>query len=153
MKRGGRGGAAGAGGGGGSPDDETEHAPPGRTRLDKWLWAARFFKTRALAAEAIDGGKVDVNDERAKRSKLIGAGDHIRVRNGPLEWQITVVDIADRRGSAQIAQGLYTESDASRARRAAVQEGLRNMPSAFAYGDSRPGKRDRRAIRRLKGDE
>ena len=132
-------------------DDDS--APPGKMRLDKWLWAARFFKTRALAAEAIDGGKVDVNGDRAKRAKLVGAGDGIRLRNGPLEWQLEVVDIAERRGSAQIAQGLYTETDASRQRREAVVEGLRSMPRVFAFGDSRPGKRDRREIRKLKGDE
>ena len=135
-----------------APDD-TDFAPPGRMRLDKWLWAARFFKTRALAAEAIDGGKVDVNGERAKRAKLVGAGDNIRLRNGPMEWQLEVLDIAARRGSAQIAQGLYSETEDSRKRRDAVVEGLRSMPTVFAFGDSRPGKRDRRAIRKLKGDE
>lgn len=128
-------------------------SPPGKTRLDKWLWAARFFKTRALAAEAIDGGKVDVNGDRAKRAKPVGAGDNIRLRNGPLEWQIEVVAIAERRGSAQIAAALYAESEASRKRREGVVEGLRTMPTVFAFGDSRPGKRDRRAIRKLKGDE
>jgi ribosome-associated heat shock protein Hsp15 len=135
-----------------APDDG-DASPPGKIRLDKWLWAARFFKTRALAAEAIDGGKVDVNGERAKRAKLVGAGDNIRLRNGPLEWQLAVVDIAERRGSAQIAQGLYAETEESRKRREAVVEGLRSMPTVFAFGDSRPGKRDRRAIRKLKGDE
>jgi ribosome-associated heat shock protein Hsp15 len=138
-----------------APADIEEHdvAPPGKVRLDKWLWAARFFKTRALAAEAIDGGKVDVNGERAKRSKLIQQGDSVRLRNGPLEWHITVVEIAMRRGSASVAQGLYHESEDSRSRRAALQEQLRQLPRGFAYGDSKPGKRDRRAIRKLKGDE
>ena len=133
--------------------DDGDDAPPGRVRLDKWLWAARFFKTRALAAEAIDGGKVDVNGDRAKRSKLVQQGDAVRIRNGPLEWQITVVEIAIRRGSAQIAQGFYSESAESKRRRADVQEHLKQLPRGFSYGDSKPGKRDRRAIRRLKGDE
>ncbi len=136
-----------------SAESDDEHVPPGRVRLDKWLWAARFFKTRALAADAIDGGKVDVNGDRAKRAKQVGEGDEIRLRNGPLEWQITVRDIAERRGSAEIASRLYEESETSRARREALQQQLRNMPTAFAFGDSRPGKRDRRALRRLKGDE
>jgi ribosomal 50S subunit-recycling heat shock protein len=92
-----------------APHDDDE-APAGKVRLDKWLWAARFFKTRAMAAEAIDGGKVDVNGDRAKRAKLVQAGDHVRLRNGPIEWQLQVTDIAERRGSAEIAQGLYTES-------------------------------------------
>ena len=135
-----------------APDTEDEAAAD-RTRLDKWLWAARFFKTRALAAEAIDGGKVDVNDERAKRAKQVGVGDHIRIRNGPIEWQIVVRDTSERRGPARVAQGLYQETEESRIRREKTQEGLRNMPRIFAFGDSRPGKHDRRAIRRMKGDE
>lgn len=132
---------------------ENTSGPSGKTRLDKWLWAARFFKTRALAADALDGGKVDVNGERAKRAKLVGVGDHIRLRNGPVEWQLHVVDIAERRGSAAIAQQLYEETVDGRTRREAVLEQLRHMPTTFAYGESRPGKSDRRAIRRLKGDE
>ncbi len=138
----------------GSQDDERDDddAPPGKVRLDKWLWAARFFKTRGLAAEAIDGGKVEVNGERAKRAKLVQAGDRIRLRDGPLEWQLQVRDIAQRRGSAQIAQQLYEEAAESRARREAVQLQLRQMPTAFAFGESRPGKRDRRELRKLKGD-
>ena len=136
-------------------DDADEETPssPGRVRLDKWLWAARFFKTRAMAAEAIDGGKVDVNGDRAKRAKQVGAGDRIQLRNGPVEWQLLVRAIAERRGSAEIASRLYEETAEGRTRREAVQEQLRHMPTAFAFGDSRPGKRDRRAIRRLKGDE
>lgn len=125
---------------------------PGKVRLDKWLWAARFFKTRSLAAEAIDGGKVEVNGERAKRSKLVQARDKVRLRDGPYEYQLIVHDIAQRRGSAQIAQTLYEETVESRARREAVHSQLKSMPTAFAYGDSRPGKRDRRELRKLKGD-
>ena len=131
---------------------EVDGAPPGKVRLDKWLWAARFFRTRAAAAEAIDGGKVDVNGDRAKRSRLIQCGDVVRVRNGPLEWNVTVAEIAKHRVSAQLAQGFYDESDESRRRREDVQEQLRQLPRGFAFGDSKPGKRDRRAIRRLKGD-
>ena len=99
-----------------------------------------------------NGGKVDVNGDRAKRAKLIQAGDRVRLRNGPIEWQLLVQDIAQRRGSAQIAQQLYEESAESRARREAVQTQLKSMPTAFAFGDSRPGKRDRRELRKLKGD-
>lgn len=141
----------------GAPPDNDESdpdsAPQGRARLDKWLWAARFFKTRALAADAADGGKIEVNDESAKRSKLVRAGDHIRIRSGPFEWQLLVRDIAERRGSAEIAAQLYEESGESRKRREDTATGLRNMPKGVAFGDSRPGKRDRRAIRKLKGDE
>lgn len=138
-----------------SREGDEHDAPswPGRVRLDKWLWAARFFKTRAMAAEAIDGGKVDVNGDRAKRAKQVGAGDQVQLRNGPVEWQLLVRNVAERRGSAEIASRLYEETAEGRKRREAVQEQLRSMPTAFAFGDSRPGKRDRRAIRRLKGDE
>jgi len=137
-----------------SPDhDDDMSAPPGKVRLDKWLWAARFFKTRALAATAIDGGKVDVHGERVKRAKLVQVGDEIRLRQGAIEWQVIVRAIAERRGSAEIARGLYEETAAGRQRREAVQDQLRRMPTAFAYGEGKPGKRDRRALRRLKGDD
>lgn len=132
--------------------DDDEQSPPGKVRLDKWLWAARFFKTRALAAEAIDGGKVEVNGDRAKRAKLVQASDEIRLRQGPIEWQLRVKDVAERRGSAEIAQRLYEEMADGRRKREAAQEQLRQMPTTFSFGDSRPGKRDRRVIRRLKGD-
>lgn len=134
-------------------DDDADDSASGKVRLDKWLWAARFFKTRALAAEAIDGGKVDVNGDRAKRAKQVHAGDEIRLRHGPIEWQLHVTDVAERRGSAEIAQQLYEETESGRRKREAAQEQLRHMPKAFAFGDSRPGKRDRRELRRLKGDE
>lgn len=134
-------------------DDTDDDSPPGKVRLDKWLWAARFFKTRALAAEAIDGGKVDVNGDRAKRAKQIQAGDTVRLRQGPVEWVLVVREAAGRRGSAEIARGLYEETEEGRQKRETVTEQLRQMPTAFSYGDSKPGKRDRRALRRLKGDE
>jgi ribosome-associated heat shock protein Hsp15 len=122
-------------------------------RLDKWLWAARFFKTRALAAEAIDGGRVDVNEDRAKRARHVRAGDLLRIRQGPIEWQIAVRGVAERRGSAEVARTLYEETEAGARRRALVTEQLRSMPTAFAYGAGKPGKRDRRALRRFKGEE
>lgn len=133
-------------------DAPASDAPTGKVRLDKWLWAARFFKTRALAAEAIDGGKVDVNGEKAKRSRLIAAGDRVEVRHGPVTWQVTVVEPASRRVSAQLAQEFYVESPEGMAARLETEQQLRSQPRTFQFGDSRPGKRDRRAIRRLKGD-
>ncbi|WP_337172642.1 S4 domain-containing protein [Gemmatimonas aurantiaca] len=134
-------------------DDDNDGLPPGRVRLDKWLWAARFFKTRALAAEAVDGGKVDVNGERAKRAKPVQVNDEVRLRQGPVEWCLIVRDVAERRGSAEIARQLYEETEEGRIRRERVAEQLRSMPTAFAYGDGKPGKRDRRALRRLKGED
>jgi len=137
-----------------SPDraHDDDEAPPGKVRLDKWLWAARFFKTRALAAEAVDGGKVDVNGDRAKRSKLIQVPDTVHLRSGPLLWQLVVRDIAHRRGSATVAQGLYDELAESKRVRESLEAQLRSMQTGFAHGDDRPGKKDRREIRRLKGD-
>lgn len=135
------------------PDPDDESVPAGKVRLDKWLWAARFFKTRALAAEAIDGGKVDVNGDRAKRAKLVQANDEVRLRQGPVEWVLIVRDVSERRGSADVARTLYEETEDGRRKREIVTEQLRSMPHAFSYGDSKPGKRDRRALRRLKGDE
>jgi ribosome-associated heat shock protein Hsp15 len=131
---------------------ETERDPEGRVRIDKWLWAARFFKTRSMAAEAIDGGKVDVNGERAKRSKLLQAGDEVRVRIGPYEQVVRVRAVAERRGSATIASALYEETADSRRAREALAAQMRALPSLFGQGN-RPSKKDRRDLRRLHGDQ
>ena len=121
-----------------------------RTRVDKWLWAARFFKTRSLAAEAIGGGKVDVNGERAKRSKMLQTGDEVRVRIGPFEHHVVVRGIAERRGSAAIAATLYEETVTSREAREKLALQMKNMPTAFAYDAGRPSKKDRRNLDRLR---
>ena len=121
-------------------------------RLDKWLWAARFFKTRGLAADAIDGGKVDVNGERAKRSRQLAVGDRVSMRLGLYEWPVAVQGVAERRGPAGDAQQLYAETAESIAQRAARKTQLDSMPQFFAHGEGRPTKQDRRALRRLKGD-
>jgi ribosome-associated heat shock protein Hsp15 len=121
-----------------------------RVRLDKWLWAARFYKTRALAADAIDGGRIDVNGDRAKRAKLIQAGDVVCVRRSPFEWIVRVRAVSEHRGPAAAAQQLYEETSDSRAAREARAVQLRSMPS-FAYDEGRPTKKDRRRIDRLRG--
>lgn len=131
-------------------DASDENVPPGKVRLDKWLWAARFFKTRALAAEAIDGGKITVNDERPKRAKLIQAGDAIAVRIGPYQHRIAVRDVSARRGSAAIAQTLYSESPESIAARADVAAQYKNAAMSFAFQEGKPSKQQRRAIDRLR---
>jgi ribosome-associated heat shock protein Hsp15 len=84
--------------------------PLAAVRLDRWLWAARFYKTRPLAVAAIDGGKVQVNGDRVKRSKLIKPGDQVRIRQDPYEYLIEVTELADKRGSAKVAATLYQES-------------------------------------------
>ena len=120
-----------------------------KVRVDKWLWAARFFKTRSLATEAVDGGKVDVNGARVKPAKLVGPGDEVRVRVGPQLFVVRVTDTAERRGSAEVAATLYEETEASRAARERVREQARLSPVTFDEG--KPDKRDRRDARKYKG--
>lgn len=119
-------------------------------RLDKWLWAARFFKTRALAAEAIDGGMVHLNGQRVKRSRVLKAGDEVRVRLGPFEHKVVVRLVSDRRGSATVAATLYEELPESRAAREALLEQHRLERAAGAADPGRPSKRDRRQIDHLR---
>lgn len=124
--------------------------PAAAARLDKWLWAARFFKTRALAAEAIDGGKAHLNGERVKRSKGIKIGDEVRLRLGPYEHRVIVKSVSDRRGPAAVAATLYEELPESRAIRAALLERRRMEMAADAQDPGRPSKRDRRQIEQLR---
>lgn len=120
-----------------------------KVRVDKWLWAARFFKTRSLATEAVDGGKVDVNGARAKPAKLVGPGDEVRVRVGPQLFVVRVTDTAERRGSADVARGLYAETAESLAARERAREVQRLSPITFDEG--KPDKRDRRDARKFRG--
>jgi ribosome-associated heat shock protein Hsp15 len=124
-----------------------------RVRLDKWLWAARFYKTRSLAAEAIAGGKVQVNGERVKRAKPLQVGDEIRIRQGPYEHQVVVHGLAERRGPASDAAQLYQETPASRAAREAMALKLKSLHAAFVPERGRPTKKDRREIEKLKRRE
>jgi ribosome-associated heat shock protein Hsp15 len=124
----------------------------GKVRLDKWLWAARFFKTRSLAVEAIEGGKVHVGGERVKRAKLLQVGDEVRVRLGPYEHQVVVRALAERRGSAAMAAELYEETSASREQRAAMAAQMKATAAAFAYGQGKPSKKERRDIERFRDD-
>lgn len=119
-------------------------------RLDKWLWAARFFKTRTLAAEAVGGGKVDVDGKRAKRSTIVQVGDRIRIRSGPYEHRITVRGVSDRRGPASEAQALYEEDAASRTAREELAARMRLEREIFTPPKGRPTKKDRREIARWK---
>ncbi|HTC22787.1 MAG TPA: RNA-binding S4 domain-containing protein [Gemmatimonadales bacterium] len=123
-----------------------------RVRIDKWLWAARFFKTRSLATDAVAGGKVEVNGERAKPAKLIHPGDEVRLRLGPYEHVMTVKALAERRGPASAAAGLYQERPESRAARERVAEQLKLGAAGWVPEEKgRPTKRDRRALDRLRG--
>ena len=121
-----------------------------RVRIDKWLWAARFFKTRSLATEAVVGGKVEVNGEGVKPAKPVKTGDEVRVRVGPYEHVLVVRDLAERRGSPAAAQALYEERPESIAARERLREQLRLAPAAFTYEEKgRPTKKDRRELQRF----
>ena len=119
----------------------------GSTRLDKWLWAARFFRTRSLALAAIEAGHVSVNGERAKPSRALRPGDALAIRRPPFEHDVVVRGVCDRRGPASQAQALYEETVASRARRAAVAAELKSLPAPVFKG--RPTKKDRRTLERF----
>jgi ribosome-associated heat shock protein Hsp15 len=127
--------------------------PEDRTRVDKWLWAARFYKTRSLAAEAIAGGKVQVNGERVKRAKPLQVGDEVRIRLGPYEHRVVVRELTSHRGPAARAVELYEEKPESRAAREALALQLKSLHAAFLPERGRPTKKNRRDIRRLKGKD
>jgi len=118
-------------------------------RVDKWLWAARFFKTRSLAAEAVSGGKIEINGERVKPSRVVRIGDKVGIRRGPYEWTIIVKDASRLRGSAPQAQQLYEETEASRRKREAAIAQLRLERPPELDIPGRPSKKDRRSIQRF----
>jgi ribosome-associated heat shock protein Hsp15 len=121
-----------------------------RVRVDKWLWAARFYKTRSLATEAVTGGKVEVNGERAKPAKTVKPGDEIRLRLGPYEHILIVRGLAERRGRASVAQALYEETQASHDARQRLAAQLAAAPATFVYEEKgRPTKKDRRDLSRF----
>ena len=119
-------------------------------RLDKWLWAARFFKTRSLASAAVDGGHVEVNGERAKPAKNIREGDELRIRLNQTTHVVHVRGLSERRGPAAEAQLLYEETEASRAERARLAEQRRLAPTPAYEEGGRPTKRDRRDMAKVK---
>ena len=122
-------------------------------RLDKWVWAARFFKTRALAAEAVAGGRVEVGGHRVKPGRDVRIGDVVRVRIGPFVHVVTVRALSGRRGPAAEAAKLYEEDPASRAERERLREQHRLAAQAFAYGEGKPSKKERRALEELRGQK
>ena len=118
-------------------------------RIDKWLWAARFFKTRSLAAEAVTGGKIDVNGARAKPSRIMRLGDKLSIRRGPYEWTVAVKGLAKLRGPAAEAQLLYEETEESIRKREAISAQFKfERPPEFNI-PGRPSKKDRRAVLRF----
>ncbi len=121
-------------------------------RLDKWLWAARFFKTRSLAQQAVAGGRVQLNGERTKRSHEVRVGDAIDVRVGDRRWEVVVRALSERRGPPEEARKLYDETPASRAERERRQDLRRWGAEPAASLKGRPTKRDRRLLDSLEAD-
>ncbi len=118
-------------------------------RLDKWLWAARFFKTRSLAGDAVTGGKIEVNGARAKPSRIIRLGDRLSIRRGSYEWTVVVKGLAKLRGPAPAAQLLYAETEESIRKREITSAQLKlERPPEF-HSPGRPSKKDRRALLRF----
>jgi ribosome-associated heat shock protein Hsp15 len=121
-------------------------------RIDKWLWAARFYKTRSLAQAAVGGGKVKVDGERVKPAKEIAPGDRLAIHIGEYEWLVTVRALANNRGPAEVARQLYEEDEDSRARRTAQVADRRAHMTVFAERKGRPTKRDRRQLERWRSN-
>jgi ribosome-associated heat shock protein Hsp15 len=119
-------------------------------RLDKWLWAARFFKTRSVAREAVSGGKVHLNGNRAKPGRSLDIGDELRIQRGEEEYIITVVELSTRRGPAVVARTLYNESGESRTKREQLAEQRKLEHQQHASRERRPDKRQRRRLVRFK---
>ena len=122
-----------------------------RVRMDKWLWAARFFKTRALAARACELGRIESNGQPAKASREVRSGDLLQVKNDGGDFQVEVVLLSEMRGPAAVAQTLYRETEASRELRLKLAEERKAMPHFEASREGKPSKRDRREIGRLRG--
>lgn len=120
--------------------------PTASVRIDKWLWAARFFKTRSLATDAVDSGKVRLNGERIKPARSVKIGDTLDIDNGATEWEVVVRELADKRGSATVAQTLYSETAHSIARRQQQAEQRKFFREPGESIKGRPTKRDRRLL-------
>jgi ribosome-associated heat shock protein Hsp15 len=120
-------------------------------RMDKWLWAARFFKTRSLAAKACDLGRIASNGQAAKSAREVRVGDLLQVKNDSGDFQVEVLVLSDTRGPAAVAQTLYRETPASRELRLKLAEERKAMPHDESFRQGKPSKRDRREIHRFRG--
>ncbi len=120
-------------------------------RIDKWLWAARFFKTRSLASHACDLGRIESNGQQVKPSREVRAGDLLKVKNESGEFLVEVLGLSEMRGPAATARTLYLETEASRELRLKLAEERKAMPHFEASREGKPSKRDRRKLDRLRG--
>jgi len=122
-----------------------------RVRMDKWLWAARFFKTRSLAARACELGRIESNGQRAKAAREVRVGDLLQVKNDGGDFQVEILALSDMRGPAAVAQTLYRETEASRELRLRLAEERKATPYSEAWREGKLSKRNRRQIDRLRG--
>lgn len=122
-----------------------------RVRVDKWLWAARFFKSRSLAARACELGRVEVGGLASKPAREVHAGDLLRIRNASGDFDVEILAVSEIRGPAPVAQALYRETEESRALRERLAAQRKAMPNLEAVREGRPTKRDRRRMERLRG--
>ncbi len=118
-----------------------------KIRIDKWLWAARFFKTRSLSSKAVSGGHVHLGGQRVKPSRNVQVGERVRVKRGVEEFTVDILELSGRRGPAKVARTLYAETEESMADREMAREQRRLIKAPAARPQGRPGKRDRRKIR------
>ncbi len=123
----------------------------GRVRLDKWLWAARFFKTRSLASKACELGRVEYNGQPVKPSREVHSGEALRIRNESGDFVVEVLALSETRGPAAVAQTLYRETEGSRQARLALAAERKGMPNFELEREGKPSKRDRREIDRFRG--
>lgn len=119
-------------------------------RIDKWLWAARFFKTRSLAKKHIEQGKIKVNGQRCKPARTIEVGDQVSIKKGQTQWVVDVLELSENRGSAKVAQNLYQETQASQKSREDKQLLNKLEYHSTPKPEGRPSKKDRREIQKLK---
>ncbi len=123
---------------------------PDSVRIDKWLWAARFFKTRSLATDAVDNGKVRMDRDRIKPARAVKCGDVLHIDNGATEWEVVVQGLSDVRGSAEVAQKLYAETEASLLKRQQESDKRKFFREPGSTIKGRPTKRDRRMLDKSK---
>jgi len=126
-------------------------ATAARVRIDKWLWAARFFKTRGLSARACELGRIESNGQTAKPSREVHAGDMLQIKTESGVFQVEVLGLSEMRGPASVAQTLYRETEASREARQRAAEARKMAPDFEAMREGKPSKRDRRQLGRLRG--
>jgi len=129
----------------------SEAPPPGATRLDRWLFAVRLYRSRSLAAQAVTGGRVHLNGARVKPGHQVRSGDHLSLARGALQFQCTVLAVPPRRGPASEAARCYAETPASAARRAVFAERMKVAAALTPRPRERPGKHQRAQLRRLRG--